>query len=86
MVSDDTEPTAVISNEYDATLEMKKSIAVAPSGGTPAQVNVATNNSKRNAESVLRSLSDMGLPLDRVRLSAVTSGDAGANEVHLYVR
>jgi hypothetical protein len=49
-------------------------------------VTVAANTSKRNAESVLRSLSDMGLPLDRVRLSAMTSGQAASNEVHIYVR
>ena len=37
-------------------------------------------------ESVLRALSDMGMPLDRVRLSAITSGEAASNEVHIYVR
>ncbi len=61
-------------------------VAVAPSRGNAAQVTVAANTSKRNAESVLRSLSDMGLPLDRVRLSAMTSGQASTNEVHIYVR
>lgn len=61
-------------------------VAVAPSRGSPAQVTVATNTSKRNAESVLRSLSEMGMPLDRVRLSAVTSGEASSNEVHIYVQ
>lgn len=61
-------------------------VAVAPSQGTPAQVTVASNRSKRNAEDVLRSLSEMGLPLDRVRLSAMVSGQADSNEVHLYVR
>jgi hypothetical protein len=61
-------------------------VAVAPNTGNAAQVTVAGNTSKRNAESVLRSLSDMGLPLDRVRLSAMTSGQAASNEVHIYVR
>jgi hypothetical protein len=61
-------------------------VAVAPNTGNAAQVTVAANTSKRNAESVLRSLSDMGLPLDRVRLSAMTSGRAASNEVHIYVR
>jgi TolA-binding protein len=61
-------------------------VAVAPQRGSAAQVTVATNTSKRNAESVLRSLSDMGLPLQRVRLSAMTSGAASTNEVHIYVR
>ncbi len=61
-------------------------VAVAPNTGNAAQVTVAATTSKRNAESVLRSLSDMGLPLDRVRLSAMTSGRAATNEVHIYVR
>jgi hypothetical protein len=61
-------------------------IAVATGQGSAAQVTVASNKSKRNAETVLRSLSEMGLPLQRVRLSAITSADAKSNEVHLYVR
>ncbi len=61
-------------------------VAVAPGRGSAAQVTVATNKSKRNAESVLRSLSNMGLPLHRVRLSAMTSARADTSEVHIYVR
>ena len=61
-------------------------IAVASGQGSAAQVTVASNKTKRNAETVLRSLSEMGLPLQRVRLSAMTSADAKSNEVHLYVR
>lgn len=61
-------------------------VAVAPSRGSAAQVTVASNRAKRSAEQVLRSLSDMGLPADRVRLSALTSGSAQSNEVHVYVR
>ena len=61
-------------------------VAVAAANGSPAQVTVASNKAKRNAESVLRSLSEMGLPLQRVRLSAITSTRVRTNEVHLYVR
>ncbi len=61
-------------------------VAVAPERGSAARVAVASNTSKRNAETVLRSLSDMGLPLQRVRLSAMTSSAAATNEVHIYVR
>lgn len=61
-------------------------VAVAAAKGSPAQVTVASNKARRNAESVLRSLSEMGLPLQRVRLSAITSAQARTNEVHLYVR
>ena len=61
-------------------------VAVAPNKGDATEMLVAVNASKRNAESVLRSLSDMGLPFDRVRLSAMISGRVAANEVHIYVR
>jgi hypothetical protein len=61
-------------------------VAVTPNRGSPGEAAVASTSSRRNAESVLRSLSEMGLPLDRVRLSATTSTVAAANEVHLYVR
>lgn len=61
-------------------------VAVASGKGSAAQVTVASNKSKRHAQKVLRSLMDMGLPLQRVRLSAMTSRDTKSNEVHLYVR
>jgi hypothetical protein len=61
-------------------------IAVTSGKGTPARVTINGNKAKRNAEKVLRSLSGMGLPLDRVRLSATTQNTAESNEVHLYVR
>ena len=61
-------------------------VAVAPNSGNAARSALDGNQSKRNAERVLRSLSDMGLPLDRVRLSALSSNTASTNEVHLYVR
>ena len=61
-------------------------VAVAPNVGNPAQVSLATNKSRRNAEGVLRSLTNMGLPADRITLSATSSADAQVNEVHVYVR
>jgi hypothetical protein len=61
-------------------------VAVAPQSGNAAEVTSAQNRSKRDAERVLRSMSEMGLPMDRVRLSAMTSQSAQSNEVHVYVR
>jgi hypothetical protein len=61
-------------------------VAVAPNAGTPGQVTVATNASKHNAEDVMRSLTGMGLPADRVTLSSTTSPDISDNEVRIYVR
>ena len=61
-------------------------VAVSPNTGNPARAALAGTEAKRNAERVLRSLADMGLPLNRVRLSALSSNTAQTNEVHLYVR
>ena len=61
-------------------------IAVAPNMGSPADVALATNASKRNAETVLQALGEMGLPSSRVTLSATTSPSVQTNEVHIYVR
>jgi len=61
-------------------------VAVAPNRGSPAEVSLAGNRSKQYAEQVLRSLTDMGLPGNRVNISSATSGEAFANEVHIYVR
>ncbi|WP_404424953.1 hypothetical protein [Thalassospira australica] len=61
-------------------------VAVTPNRGTPAQVALNSNKSKRNAQSVLRSLTDMGMPSGRVRVSDATSASVSANEVHVFVR
>jgi hypothetical protein len=61
-------------------------VAVAPGKGTQAQVALASSNSKKNAETVVRSLTNMGLPADRVRLSSRTSGNIQSSEVHVLVR
>ncbi len=61
-------------------------VAITPNTGSPAQISLATTKSRRNAENVLRSLTSMGLPADRVTLSATSSAQAQGNEVHVYVR
>jgi len=61
-------------------------IAVTPAGGSPAQAALNSSSARRNAEKVLRALSDMGLPAERVTLSAMTSGDTQTNEVRIYMR
>lgn len=66
-----------------ATFEL---IAVAPNKGSSGEIALASANSKRQAEQVLRSLTNMGLPADRISLSATTSNSARSNEVHIYVR
>jgi hypothetical protein len=61
-------------------------MAVAPNAGSPAQVAVNTNASRQNAENVLRALTNMGLPANRVSLSATMSPDIQTNEVRVFVR
>ena len=67
----------------DARFEL---VAVHPSAGNNAEVAIESTRSRRNAERVLRSLTQMGLTLDRVDLSYAPSPDATTSEVHLYVR
>jgi hypothetical protein len=61
-------------------------VAVAPLLGNPSQISLHSEASKRNAENVFRSLTDIGLPAERVSLSATTSANVQSDEVRLYVR
>lgn len=61
-------------------------VAVSPSRGSQAQVALASVNAKRQAETVLRSLTEMGLPPDRVTMTSQQSAQTQGNEVQLYVR
>jgi len=61
-------------------------VAVSPKRGSPAQAALSSTQSKRNAESVLRTLADMGLPANRVKLSSRSGQDVESNEVQIYVR
>jgi len=61
-------------------------VAVAPSRGGQSQAALAASTARRQAETVMRSLGDMGLPAQRMTLSSTTSGQAQSNEVHVYVR
>jgi hypothetical protein len=60
-------------------------IAVHPSQGNAAQVAIESTRSRRNAESVLRSLSQMGINTDTVDLSTQSSAEASTNEVHIFI-
>jgi len=61
-------------------------VAVAPLNGGPARVALNSNKVRRHAEDVLRSLTEMGLPPERVAVSSKTSNKSVSNEVHLYLR
>jgi hypothetical protein len=55
-------------------------VAVSPPGAAGASTAAA----EHNVESVVQSLSGMGLPSDRFRLSAETVADASGNEIRIY--
>jgi hypothetical protein len=71
----------VLDRRPDAAFDV---VAVAPQGGQQSALNLS--KARRQAERVLRSLNEMGLPPNRVSLSATTSQQASVNEVHVYVR
>jgi len=61
-------------------------IAVTPTQGNAAQVAIESTKARRNAEKVLRTLTQMGLPQERVDLSYSENAQSGTNEVHLFVK
>ncbi len=73
----------VIERRPDANIDL---VAVAPSRGGAARVSLESTKVRRQAENVMRSLVDMGLPPSRIAMLASTSPNATTNEVHLYVR
>jgi len=67
----------------DASFDL---LAVAPARGSVADVSLNTTASKRYAENVLRTMTEMGVNPNRVGLSSTTSMVAQNAEVHLFVR
>jgi hypothetical protein len=61
-------------------------VAVSPTAGSPGAAALGETTARRNAEAVVRSLSQMGLPPDRVRISSGNSPDANTGEVRVFVR
>jgi len=60
-------------------------VAVSPQRGSAAESTQVAQRARRSAEGVLRSLTEMGLPANRISLSTM-AGDVGTNEVHVYAR
>lgn len=73
----------VLERRPDAVFDL---VAVAPTAGGPARESLNTGKSRRHAEDVLRSLTEMGLPPSRVAMSSRALASAKTNEVHLYLR
>ena len=78
-----TTVSQVLDRRPGATFDL---VAVTPEQVSPGQQAIGSTQARRQAEQVLRSLTEMGLPPNRVGLSASTSRTAQSNEVHLYLR
>lgn len=61
-------------------------VAVSPTRGTAAAVQLAQTSAQRHAQEVLRSMTDMGVPGTRLNISSSTNPAATAAEVRVYVR
>ena len=61
-------------------------VAVSPTRGTAASVQIAQGTARRHAEAVMRSMSDMGVPATRMGVASSTDPGAAASEVRVFVR
>lgn len=61
-------------------------VAVAPQGGNPAQSSLASSDAQSNAQNVMRSMTQMGIPGNRLKLSSTRSPMARSPEVHIFLR
>ncbi|MGO8712505.1 MAG: hypothetical protein ACLQUZ_10700 [Rhizomicrobium sp.] len=61
-------------------------IAVSPTRGSAAAIQLAQTAADRHARDVLRSLTDMGIPATRLDLSSMTDPNIATSEVRVYVR
>jgi hypothetical protein len=61
-------------------------VAVSPPSGSPGSAALAEAAAHRNADAVVRSLTQMGLPQDRIRVSATTNPSASNGEVQVFIR
>ncbi len=61
-------------------------VAVSPTRGTAAAVQLAQSAAQRHAQEVLRSMTDMGVPGARLSVSSTTDPTASVPEVRVFVR
>ena len=61
-------------------------VAVSPTRGTLGAVQLAQSEAQRHAADVMRSMSDMGVPSNRLGVSSTTDPGASSTEVRVYVR
>jgi len=61
-------------------------VAVSPTRGTAASVQLAQTAARHHAEDVMRSMSEMGVPATRMGVASTTDPAATVSEVRVFVR
>ncbi len=61
-------------------------VGVSPTRGTASSVQLAQTDARRHAQDVMRSMTDMGVPANRLGISSATDPSINASEVRVYVR
>jgi hypothetical protein len=61
-------------------------VAVAPTRGNAASVQIAQTAARRYAEQVMRSMTDMGVPATRMGVASATDAGVTNSEVRVFVR
>lgn len=61
-------------------------VAVSPTRGTTAAVQLAQTAAHRHAQEVMRSMTDMGVPASRLAVASATDPTATSSEVRVFVR
>ncbi|TNE35813.1 MAG: hypothetical protein EP348_08165 [Alphaproteobacteria bacterium] len=61
-------------------------VSIAPLSNNATTMTANQQKSVRNAERVLKSLTDMGLPPSRVSLASTSNASVSSSEVHIYIR
>ena len=61
-------------------------VAVSPSKGNAAAVQIGQTTARRHAQDVMRAMTDMGVPATRLGVASTTDAGTAASEVRVFVR
>lgn len=61
-------------------------VGVSPAGGAEAGVQVAQNSAQHEAQDVMKTMGEMGVPASRMTVSSSTDAAIAASEVRVYVK
>jgi hypothetical protein len=61
-------------------------VAVSPTRGNAASVQIAQSTARRHAQDIMRSMTDMGVPAARLNVASTTDPGTSVSEVRVFVR